>query len=75
MCIYTYHQPFLFFFSMQAMKSNDGIENVAQAIRLSVHVISKIFESLRGAYKGNTYVLWLLKCDMVFTCFTFAFLY
>lgn len=75
MCIYTSHQPYLFLFAVQAMKSNDGIENVAQAVRLSVHVISKIFDSLHGAYKGNTYLLWLLKCGMVLTCFTLTFLY
>lgn len=41
------------FDAIEAMKNNDGIENVAQAIRLSVHVISKIFDSLHRAYKGE----------------------
>nr|GLL46438.1 uncharacterized protein LOC109152104 [Ipomoea trifida] len=49
------------FNAIEAMKSNDGIENVAQAVRLSVHVISKIFDSLHGAYKGE--IVGVIVCN------------
>lgn len=41
------------FGAIEAMTNKHGTENVAQAMRLSVHVISKIFVSLRNAYKGE----------------------
>ncbi|RAL44320.1 hypothetical protein DM860_015680 [Cuscuta australis] len=41
------------FGAIQEMTNKHGTENVEQAMRLSVHVISKIFVSLRNAYKGE----------------------
>ncbi|CAH9079097.1 unnamed protein product [Cuscuta epithymum] len=41
------------FAAFEAMEIKHGKENVAQAMRLSVHVISKIFDLLHNAYKGE----------------------
>ncbi|CAH9099466.1 unnamed protein product [Cuscuta europaea] len=41
------------FAAIEAMEIKHGTENVAQAMRLSVHVISKIFDLLCNAYKGE----------------------